>query len=57
MNEGLRRPHQLVDLSALFPEADASADAEGGSKITDDTQDKTSTFTPYMGPSEFATVC
>jgi hypothetical protein len=55
--EGLRRPNQLVDRSALFPEADASADAEGGSNIIDDTQDKTSTFTPYMGPSEFATVC
>jgi hypothetical protein len=57
MNEGPRRPNQLVDISGLFPEADASA--EGGSKIIDDTQDKTSTFTPYMGPSEFAlaTVC
>jgi hypothetical protein len=57
MNEGPRRPHQLVDPSPSIPEANASADAEGGAKIIDDTQDKTSTFTPYMGPSEFATVC
>jgi hypothetical protein len=59
MNEGPRRPHhsngnQLVDPSPFFPDTNASADAEGGSNIIDDTQDKTSTFTPYMGPSEFA---
>jgi hypothetical protein len=58
IKEGPRRPHSsgnhVVDLSP-FPDADASADAEGGSNIIDDTQDKTSTFIPYIGPSEFAT--